>query len=631
MRIKTYNQNKELISEKEINCNVPKYIQEFDDSHPLVQISNREHQLLNSKTESIGKLLLIKKYRRILQYDYSLYLDSDNGCNISYRLNEGLTFHSTEPGLPRTIEDVMSDSDNWLIGLIDYIKEIANERLWDPIRMAIWYKYIKSESKDSWSTFFKNNSVKDLQNLKNRDLEGLDNLEEIEILGNAKRYQTLLNIVRNEVYPMLKGKKSEQYSRLQNALRLIPSRYSSYLQPYSFDDDKFIIKLCNALYETKTKRRSDLYGIVLTNNYMSEAIVNSGLEYIRRIDSPEYVFVFDDKNGSIRITLAEEEYTSMQIGYHNAVNNVNEIKEILQKRYDDYWPKEQSYIEQQINNHIYNEFGVTLQNGNIKRWKEFYRITRKKFEEGSKISERSNPSYYYNLLFAINDNPYNDFEISKKFTMDLLLVCNKLQGIRLDEVFDNIYCLNYIKQHLRCDVKFDDSFTVYPDGIESKTMDELFNRIMDFLAPILKDNTFVESKWINGDLRHNFRLKFRKLLDLKADNSSEHTHFLCETLIKNVPYKNEKRPGFTQGFNIKLLCNIIGALTSEKEKTQRIFREHTADRIINRLCNQRNIPGSGSYRNYISRYYKFNTSESLLNKERVKYIQNTFNVTPSFN
>ena len=630
MRIKTYNQNKELISEKEINCNVPKYIQEFDDSHPLVTISNKDYKLLNSKFESAEKTLLIEKFRYILRYDYSTYLDSDKGCDISFRLSEGLSVQNIELRIPCTIENRISNQDDWLIGLIDHIKDVADEKKWNPIQIAIWLDYIKSESKDSWATFY-NNSVKDLKNRKNRDLEELDNLEEIEIRGNAKRYQTLLNIVRNEVYPILKGKKYEQYSRLQSALRLIPSRYSSYLQPYSFDDDKFIIKLCNALYETKSKRRSDLYGIVLTYNYMSEAIVNSSLEYIRRIDSPEYVFVFDDKNGSIRITLAEEEYTSMQIGFHNTENIINIIKEILQKRYDDYWPKEHLYIEQQINNHIYNEFGVTLQSGNVKRWKDFYRITRNKFEEGSKISERSNSSYYYNLLFATNDNPYNDFEISQKFTKDLLFVYNKLHGIRLNEVFDNIYCLNYIKQHLRCDVKFDDPFTVYPDGIESNTMDELFNRIMDFLTPILKDNTFVESKWINGDHQHNFRLKFRKLLELKSDDSSEHTHFLRETLIKNIPYKNEKRPGFTQGFNIKLLCNIIGALTSEKEKTQRIFREHTADRIINRLCNQRNIPGSGSYRNYISRYYKFNTSESLLNKERVKYIQNTFNVTPSFN
>ena len=630
MRIKTYNQNKELISEKEINCNVPKYIQEFDDSHPLVTISNKDYKLLNSKFESAEKTLLIEKFRYILRYDYSTYLDSDKGCDISFRLSEGLSVQNIELRIPCTIENRISNQDDWLIGLIDHIKDVADEKKWNPIQIAIWLDYIKSESKDSWATFY-NNSVKDLKNRKNRDLEELDNLEEIEIRGNAKRYQTLLNIVRNEVYPILKGKKYEQYSRLQSALRLIPSRYSSYLQPYSFDDDKFIIKLCNALYETKSKRRSDLYGIVLTYNYMSEAIVNSSLEYIRRIDSPEYVFVFDDKNGSIRITLAKEEYTSMQIGFHNTENIINIIKEILQKRYDDYWPKEHLYIEQQINNHIYNEFGVTLQSGNIKRWKDFYRITRNKFEEGSKISERSNSSFYYNLLFATNDNPYNDFEISQKFTKDLLFVYNKLHGIRLNEVFDNIYCLNYIKQHLRCDVKFDDPFTVYPDGIESNTMDELFNRIMDFLTPILKDNTFVESKWINGDHQHNFRLKFRKLLELKSDDSSEHTHFLRETLIKNIPYKNEKRPGFRQGFNIRLLCNIIGALTSEKEKTQRIFREHTADRIINRLCNQRNIPGSGSYRNYISRYYKFNTSESLLNKERVIYIQKIFNVTPSFN
>ena len=630
MRIKTYNQNKELISEKEINCNVPKYIQEFDDSHPLVTISNKDYKLLNSKFESAEKTLLIEKFRYILRYDYSTYLDSDKGCDISFKLSEGLSVQNIELRIPCTIENRISNQDDWLIGLIDHIKDVADEKKWNPIQIAIWLDYIKSESKDSWATFY-NNSVKDLKNRKNRDLEELDNLEEIEIRGNAKRYQTLLNIVRNEVYPILKGKKYEQYSRLQSALRLIPSRYSSYLQPYSFDDDKFIIKLCNALYETKSKRRSDLYGIVLTYNYMSEAIVNSSLEYIRRIDSPEYVFVFDDKNGSIRITLAKEEYTSMQIGFHNTENIINIIKEILQKRYDDYWPKEHLYIEQQINNHIYNEFGVTLQSGNIKRWKDFYRITRNKFEEGSKISERSNSSYYYNLLFATNDNPYNDFEISQKFTKDLLFVYNKLHGIRLNEVFDNIYCLNYIKQHLRCDVKFDDPFTVYPDGIESNTMDELFNRIMDFLTPILKDNTFVESKWINGDHQHNFRLKFRKLLELKSDDSSEHTHFLRETLIKNIPYKNEKRPGFRQGFNIRLLCNIIGALTSEKEKTQRIFREHTADRIIKRLCNQRNIPGSGSYRNYISRYKNFNTSDSLLNKERVIYIQKIFNVTPSFN
>ena len=76
MRIKTYNQNGILLSDKEIKCNVPKYVREFDNSHPLVNISSEDHRIFNSKLDSLEKVMLIEKYRQILRYDFSLYSSS---------------------------------------------------------------------------------------------------------------------------------------------------------------------------------------------------------------------------------------------------------------------------------------------------------------------------------------------------------------------------------------------------------------------------------------------------------------------------------------------------------------------------------------------------------------------------
>ena len=143
----------------------------------------------------------------------------------------------------------------------------------------------------------------------------------------------------------------------------------------------------------------------------------------------------------------------------------------------------------------------------------------------------------------------------------------------------------------------------------------------------MHNKKFVQKNWLKGEGRYDFKTKFKNLLELKNDDNSSHVWYLREVLIKNITFKNENRPGFIQGFNIKLLCNIIGALSSEKGGKVRVFRENTAQPIITKLCVDRNIGGNSSYKNYILRYKNFHTPDTVFKSiEIVHYIQTVFKV-----
>ena len=627
MKIQTYDSNGMIISSNEVEGKVPEYIKVFDDSMFVFNISESDYKLIKSKLLKSERNYLIEKYKWLIKYDFELYCNSRECADIGKQLSCNFVGTPIKDIFPDSVNDILLKyRDNWSVALLNYsfVKAKQFYRSKGHLNTYIWMKFITSERNISWTNFRK--QFYDSNEFDYNDFAKIRYDRDAYCYGvsSFKSFLSTVNSVR-------RASKYKDDS-ITSILSVLPTYYNSLPTPIDLEKDDVVTKIIECLYLKGGKERKNLYNIISAYNFYCDRIETTSSVncYIRRMISPEYVFVFDDKDRSIKITLAKEEFASMLVGVHNDDANIEVIKKVFQKEYDEYSSKERSYIEEQINGQIYNEFGITLNDGNIKKWKEFYRNTRKEFETGSRISELPKPSYYYNLLFAIHDNPCNEFEFSDRFITDLLFICNQLHGVRINEIFDNVYCLNYIKKKISGDTSINDPFVVYPEGIESNTIDELYNRIIDFLTPILHNKKFVQKNWLKGEGRYDFKTKFKDLLELKNDDNSSHVWYLREVLIKNIPFKNENRPGFIQGFNIKLLCNIIGALSSEEGRCLRVFCANTAQPIITELCVKRNIGGNGSYKNYILRYKQFHTSDTLFkNIEIVHYIQTVFKVAKS--
>lgn len=626
MKIQTYDSNGMIISSHKVEGKVPEFIMEFDDSMPIFNVSDSDYKLIKSKSSKSERNHLIEKYKWLIKYDFELYCNSRECADIGKQLSHNFAGTPITDNFPDSVDDIVRKyKDNWSVALINYSFVKANQffRSKDHLNSYIWIKFITSESNISWTNFRK--QFYDSNEFDYSEFAKIRSDRAVYCYGvsSFKSFLSTVNSVRRT-----SKYKNEYISRI---LSVLPTYCNSLPASLDLEKDDVVVKIIEALYLGKGKGRKNLYNIISAYNFYCDRIETSSSVscYIRRMISPEYLFIFDDKDRSIKITLAKEEFASMLVDVHNDDTYIKVIKDVLQKEYDEYKSKERSYIEEQINGQIYNEFGITLNNRNIQKWKEFYRNTRKEFDMGSRNSELPKPSYYYNLLFAIHDNPCKEFEFSDRFILDLLFICNQLHSIRINEIFDNVYCLNYIKEKITGNI-INDPFVVYPEGIESNTIDDLYNRIIDFLTPILHDEKFVQKNWLRGEGRYDFKTKFKNLLELRNDDNSCHASYLKEVLIKNIPFKNENRPGFIQGFNIKLLCNIIGALSSEEGKCLRVFCVKTAQPIITKLCVKRNIGGNSSYKNYILRYKNFHTPDTLFKSiEIVHYIQDVFKVTRS--
>lgn len=635
MRIKTYNQNDELISEEEFKIRVPKYIQEFDDSYPLVHISSKEHKLLNSKSESIEKQMLLERLRQILRFDYSLFLDSPKGDEILMSLS-GVDLGSVNFGVSPVEMRNISNNKDWLIQLINYIKDIVENKS-NSDNTKMWLDYIKSESKDSWSTYYKKHKFENKYESNDRDREELED----GIFACAKIYRTLIGTLRTIVYPQLK-RYSKQSNRLKSILCLIPTRYSSQLGPNSFDDNKFVLKLCNTLYKTNSKRRSDVYGTLLMCDYMTQTLRGQTLNFIS-LTSEDYVFTIDAKgNSKIEIVSSPQENAFFKISNHPK-KNICRYKESLEMMYNDYVKTKAEEIEK------YTEGEFITHDIKNNHWKELHSALRKDISLKKDLIGRNQPESYYFLMILKYDDKRNNIKFNDEFIKDLLIINDRFHSVALTDIFDYIYQFNYIKAKAypiepkskeNNNEYTDDPFVWEFDYGKEYTLEESVERALAFISPILNSN-YIEK--VKGTERlcvepDDFVDTFRKLFSEASDESVRSNLELFKE-----PYKEDGYP--YQGFNYKLLFNIIGMLKTFHYKGTdrdviRIFKKESK-KLADKLMENRDVikvkDGWSAFRKYISDYRKFAESKdskksfSIVKVETIKYIQEYYKLEPDTN
>ncbi len=622
MRIEYYNSNNEMTSKKEYKTNIPKCVKKFIDARPLVNINMEEYKLLKSKKNKTKRDFLIDTLKYYLKFDYSLFLQCEK-CRELYKLLSNTLRVGFEPDSFR--------SKNIVQEIIRRASMMFDEYNLEEKREQLWINYVTSESTLTWKQYYHQNYKNFSVPTNTGNTIPLTSPYQKIRITSANLYRSLLKICRTNTHNK-KKKLSNSQKRFDVITSLLPSSYSSSLSPFSFDDENFISSVAINLYEIGEKKRSDLYGIIYTYNYYVTMITDPhafGEQYIRRINSPEYVFVFTNKNNSyIDIVLTSEEKASLRVKSKDANRIIQNAKDLLATKYNEYVLYEKTYIEQQIDIQIYNKLGISSKECKNKDWKQFLLLLKSDIERTIDLSMPGTDPYLYNLLFSIHDMPNTLFDFNDSFVKGLLVVCEKLNGIRLNEIFDNIYALNYVKAKMttRQSRIVNDPFVKSDFEIIIETYPRVYKRIIDFLHPILNDEEFIENYWLKKIGNRDFSKKLKILIE--EEKNDESSNFIQKNILINCPYNAETKRGFNQGFNIKLLCNIIGALTSKKGQNDRVFKYRKADPIIKKLCVSRGLSGTGSYKNYINGYkdIKYNSYNTLLEKETILYIQKLFNV-----
>ena len=259
MRINKYNHDNSLVSSKEIKVNLPNYILEFDDSHPIVNISENEYHLLKSKPRVRGGMFfserdfLIEKLRFFIKYDYSLYLKSKEQ-DIYNIITSDIVRHDIEPlCLPCNIENVE-----------DLLRMSVNDEHyedWNTSKQLLWTYYIFSESDLSWTKFYalNRNNLDLIESLKRKYFSDSDGDEILGIRYQlANRYRKFHQTCHQHSVLSIFGAFK---NRIYKKTKFIPSNYNSLLTYLSFEDDEFVATISKLLYETKEKNRSANYSI----------------------------------------------------------------------------------------------------------------------------------------------------------------------------------------------------------------------------------------------------------------------------------------------------------------------------------------------------------------------------------
>ena len=557
MKITVYNLDGSVKDTESVDYEIPEYIERYDEQHSFLNITAEEIEVINSNGDSFQKTMLLKRLANAIEHDYNNYreiydtetgfpyigietimreAESDPQIIIGDRvLSSILRIYGSRTRYSKT--EIIQDDDffsketctkeEFLI----YINKVEHQRVSEHGNIisskwvnVILYHALKSAVKvtmhydeiDMETRFFVS-----LQNLINRYYYSLKNMERtVSWMPAELKYQI------GVLTPFVK--------------RIDTRRW----EEHTFDEQRFLIKLINALYLIQEKNRSDVYRI---------ATIVSGYDpYFRIMKKGNLCFSEmkpikrEVKNYEIRLYNPLKKCRGFEINDNDICklrissdeNNIlSELKKCLVTIYNEYV----GIFHEKWENNIKTDSKIYFnkQTPYHEDWLGFYHHKIEKYRMTvPDEDELYKPQQCFYLLLCNNVSPDKELCFSKDVIIDLVDIlkiesCDKQKSSFDNQVglYECMFKINYIKKHIG----------------QVSPSDEAVSRAMKYLEPLFA----TDSEHVEGRFREKLRMLMKSLLSYQGIKPQ------MTTVTPN---------GFTGGFNLQLVYNILGLLRTTLPK-----------------------------------------------------------------
>lgn len=603
MKITTFDSKGSIKEVREQHVQVPDYITSFDNDHSFLNISDQEIKVIESEENSLRKTITMEWITESILHDYNNYKEK---YKVEVNNAEIETIFEKSRKDPLVCEgDSILSSILRVYGRITRVKvsgtnvDLYELLLGEVIVSEDFFAKISSDSKafnfdygySVWLRILLYHAARTTIRNEHRHLN---------ISIEETFYISLQNLINKYYYSLVHAER--RCEKLPNSLIIQKEILGVFVTKPEirsfrnyYHSHRFLIKLIHVLHSTDVHNRNNIYGLIqyLVCLRPHPHIDNktNGLLLFQRVNSPQKILKTFQFRFSNYNNLTEREYIINENELFSMRGSVTsplyvELKPFLETMYNAYVSV---YQEKWTNNVLTDaERYFYLQPQHRNDWISFYHYEVGRIREESRMHSNSfeaQQCFFYLLCDYIH--PTKDLVFTHNIIASLLLVLSKNQCESQEGLYECMFKMNYIKKKLPIRDAKDIAVAYAMEYIEY-----LFEESCDLIPPYIK-----------GHIQPLFMRLFEN-----------------ERVRNNII--NVKPNGFSGGFNLKLVYNIIGLL---KEHDIVIAGAQKVDKEINDYNIDKGFFTNRTERkSYITEYQNDSEISNFINELRgiiFKYLQ----------
>lgn len=601
MKITTFDSKGSIKEVREQHVQVPDYITSFDNDHSFLNISDQEIKVIESEENSLRKTITMEWITESILHDYNNYKEK---YKVEVNNAEIETIFEKSRKDPLVCEgDSILSSILRVYGRITRVKvsgtnvDLYELLLGEVIVSEDFFAKISSDSKafnfdygySVWLRILLYHAARTTIRNEHRHLN---------ISIEETFYISLQNLINKYYYSLVHAER--RCEKLPNSLSIQKEILGVFVTKSGirsfrnyYHSHRFLIKLIHVLHNTDVHNRNNIYGLIQYLVCSRPLIENktNGLLLFERVNSPKTIsksfqFRFSNyKNQTeCEYIINENEIFSMRESVASPL--YVELKPFLETMYKAYVSV---YKEKWTNNVLTDaERYFYLQPQHRNDWISFYHHEVGRIREESRMhpdSFEAQQCFFYLLCDFIH--PTDDLVFTRGIIANLLLILIKNQCESQEGLYECMFKMNYIKEKLPIRDAKDIAVTCAMEYIEC-----LFVKGCKLVPPLYQ-----------GHIQPLFMRLFEN-----------------ENVRSNII--NVEPNGFSGGFNLKLVYNLIGLL---KDYNFVIAGAQKVDKEINEYNTEKGIIKKPIERkSYISEFKNDSEISNYINELRVivsKYLQ----------
>ena len=524
MKITPFDEHGNVLEKHDYGNLAPKCYLEFNPSQPIFTIEEDELNIINSKSMSFEKAILLYQFKAAFGIDYYLFRES--------KYNKFRNIEETFSGLSQDKEIESVDKELSVL-LKNYSRY---DYKYKPLELSPRASEILLS--DKWLYVLLFHALNSSQ--RNRKAEDPHSAILISLLNLFSRYYYALKW-QFEIYGIYDVRVEEQLITLRPYINLYKSLYG---RPVGFYGG-FFDRLLVSLSVSKFQNRCVHYNLIALINQLASSTTNDMccfkiIDSRKTHTSNEYVFSLSDyaHNERCTITLNDLEIASLR----NPTSEVFAyVSELLSEIFDEHYKYNRNKFKKEVQSD-YEDFCIKNECTDWLKYKSFCRERICNSASNKKVTDPN--ECYYKMLFPYYSSTDMVSIRDKDIIASLFTTLKANNDTDQYSLYKGIICLNYVKQQIKNE--------------ELGIVDEESNAVTKAIRYIMP---IYYGRHVNKDYKESIKTIIDGFMNL------EDTRDNITDIIPNT---------FDGGFNLELVYSFIGLL-----KSRGIFKAKTSGRKLN--------------------------------------------------
>lgn len=550
MEITTYNADGTINETKHIDLQVPEYVKKYDEQNSFLNITAEEVEVVNSRKRTFRKTLLLRRLTAAIKHDYANFRDAYKMEADNLEVDVDVFMHEAESDPQIQSGDRIISSIMRIYGNRSQIRHTGVniseqtflEQTCTEEEFLIYINKVEHQMADENGNITSANWIKVIMYHAFKGA-GIVRLKDGNVEEEARFYISLQNLI-NRYYYSLRNMERAAYwmpAELKHQMYVLSVfvKKADVKSVYRFEESRFFIKLINALYLMNEEQRSSLYkmaDVVLGynptigfNNQIFESLRN---EEITKHEVKEYVVTLNDYNKIPykRFKIDENEICTLRIP-SSANQTITELQRWLNElnQHHEVAFRHKWATNIQTDSEIY----FNKQKPYHEDWSGFYNNMIETYRTVSINSDDwHKPQLCFYLMLCNNVHPNKKLYFNTDIIIDLIDLLKKEKSDNDEVLYDSqvglyecMFKINFVKGQIE----------------RRNPSDEAVSRAMKYLEPLFAP----DCEYVIDKFRVKLRVLMQNLLNYQGIKPD------MTTITPN---------GFTGGFNLQLVYNILGTL-----------------------------------------------------------------------